>query len=171
MVWASVPRAAIITHFPLFELQLLSNNSLSCADIFNLRELQPSRRTRQISHRMKVKKTMLNTAKACAMREISRNFLLHGNNVSLEHIQDLIVRLVDGGQIGKHPLSDFHTNSSIATTSAMSLGSQIHRVQNVMVAFLNRIQQGTDTIAYYARRRRGPRRARSSDTAFTRARL
>jgi hypothetical protein len=171
MVWASVPRAAIITHFALSDLRYLASNSPSCADVMNLDEFQPGRRTRQVSDQMRAKKTILNTATARALGKISRTFGLNGGNVSVEHIQEFIARLVDGWQVSKHPLNNIHTNSSIATTFAISLNSQIHRVQDVMVAFLNGIQQGTNTIAYYSRRRPGPRHTASSKTAPVRSRL
>jgi hypothetical protein len=170
MVWASVPRPAIITHFPLSELQSLSTNNLSCAEILNLDEFRPGRRTRHISDQMKAKNIVLNTATAHAMGAISRIFGMHRNNVNLEHIQGLISRLVDGWQISEHPVSDIHTISSIATSFAMSLRSRAYRVQDVMLAFQKSVHQGTDTIAYYACRRSGPRSG-SNRTAAVRSRL
>jgi hypothetical protein len=170
MVWASVPRAGIITHFPLSELQLLSNNSLSCAAVLSLDEFRPGRRTRYISDQLKAKNFVLNTATAHAIGAISRIFSMHRNNANLEHIQDFVSRLVDGWQINGHPASDIHTISSVATSFAMSLRSRAHRVQDVMLAFQKGVQQGNDTIAYYARRHSGPRSG-SNRTAAVRSRL
>jgi hypothetical protein len=171
MVWASVPRAAILTHFPLADLRALSNSSLSCAEIMNLDEFLLGRRTFHISNKLKEKDILLNTATARAMGAISRVFGMHGDNVTLEHIQIFISRLVDGWQIQEKEVNDIHTRSSIAMTFAMSLSSQEHRIQDVMTAFMNGMQQGTDVMAYYARRRSNSRRTRPNETAALRSRL
>jgi hypothetical protein len=119
---------------------------------------------------MKEKNIVLNTATAHAMGSISRVFGMHCNNVTLEHIQTFISRLVDGWQIQENDVNDIHT-SSVTTTFAMSLSSQIHRIQDVMTAFMNGMQQGTDIIAYYARRRPNFQRTRTNEAAALRSRL
>jgi hypothetical protein len=161
MVWASVPRAAILAHFPLASLRALSNSSQSCANILNLDEFHLGRRTGHVSTQLKEKSITLNTMTARAMGSISRVFDMHGTKVSLDHIQDLIARLVNGWQISNHHAKDIHTMSSIATTFAMALSSKVHRAQDVMVAFQNGVQQGTDIIAYYSHRRPKYQRTRS----------
>ncbi|CAN9301975.1 unnamed protein product [Alternaria alternata] len=51
MVWASVPAAAIISHFPLSELRQLSNQEQTCEDVLSLNEIQSGRRTQLIRSR------------------------------------------------------------------------------------------------------------------------
>jgi hypothetical protein len=154
MIWASIPREAILAHCPLSDLHLLSNSGQA---FLSLEEFRPGRRTLEVSARLREKNTILSTTTAQSMGAMAKIFGMDQNNVSLIHIQDIVSRIVDGWQVGEGHPRDIHTMSSIASSFAFSLGSRTHRIQDVIAAFLEGTQQGMDTIAYFARRRRRPR--------------
>jgi hypothetical protein len=155
MVWASVPAAAILSHFPISDLQILADSDRICSEILNLDAFQPKRRTRDVSIRMREQQNSINTTTAQAIAAISRVFGMHRDRVSLVHIQGLVAALVDSFKFIHDDSStgDVHKTSRIAHTFAQRLRSRIHSVQDVALAFSNGVKQGTDVIAYYSRRR------------------
>ncbi|CAN9334892.1 unnamed protein product [Alternaria alternata] len=162
MVWASVPAAAIISHFPLSELRQLSNQEQTCEDVLSLNEIQSGRRTQYVSSRIRDKNNSINVGTARAMAMVSRAFGMHRNKTSLAHIKGLVSSLVDSFQL-KQVLSESHyTSGIIARAFAITLRSQAHSVQDIELAFQDGVQRGTATIAFYARRWPAIPRRRSS---------
>jgi hypothetical protein len=98
-----------------------------------------------------------------AIGRIARTFGLDRTDVHLEHIKDFVSELVNGWTLQCSQLGDLHTMSSYATTFAMTLQSQRHRLQDVMGAFIDGCQEGTRIIEFYARRRKGVYRRRKTD--------
>lgn len=161
LVWANLPRASILYYFSLAHLQELSNSNPVCESLLGLDEFQPGRRTLSVSARLREKNTVLSTSTARAMGSIARTFGFAMAGVKLVHIQDFIARLCDGWQITDGSVSD-HIKSVAANAFAVTLGSVTHPLKDVMCAFIDGFQQGTDTIAYYSKRRSGTGRMRST---------
>lgn len=74
-------------------------------------------------------------------------------NVELVHIQDFVARFVDGWKINQDPINGVDAKNRIAEAFATTLASRGHRASDIMQAFRDGVQQGTQTIAYYSRRR------------------
>ncbi|RAR10903.1 hypothetical protein DDE82_000874 [Stemphylium lycopersici] len=153
MVWASVPAAAILSHFPLLDLQLLSDDDQICTEILNLDEIRAGRRTRYVSARMREKGNTINAVTARAMASISKAFGMNREGVGLLHVTGLVACLVDSFQLLRSPVVDGRASSSIAHAFAMTLRSRSYTTQDVMKAFLEGVQQGSDTVAFYSRKR------------------
>ena len=152
MVWASIPIAALISHFPIEELRQLCNQEQTCADMLSFDKIQPGSKTQHVSSRLRDKNNMISVSMSRAMALVSRAFGMHRNNKSLAHIQGLVSSLVDSFQL-KQVLSESHyTSGIIARAFAITLRSQAHSVQDIELAFRDGVQRGTDTIAFYARR-------------------
>ncbi|KAI4651304.1 uncharacterized protein J4E78_007995 [Alternaria triticimaculans] len=143
MVWASVPAAAVLSHFPLSDLTVLSRHNQACDDILNLRDIQSGRKTQYVSSLLRDRNTIINIRTARAMAVVCRAFKMHRVGVSLAHIQGLVSSLVDSFQL-KHVTSDTPRMSMMmAKAFAVSLVSQAHLDPDVETAFQEGIQQGT----------------------------
>jgi hypothetical protein len=162
MIWASLPAAAVISHFPISDLRYLSNRDPACENVLNLDDVQSGRKTQYVSSLLREKNNVINIVTARAMALICRTFGMHSEGASLSHIQGLVASLVDSFQITAGPTNDFRTSSKIAKSFALSLKSQIHFLQDVEAAFVEGIEQGLDTIAFFTRRRPAAPRRRSS---------
>ncbi|RMZ72099.1 hypothetical protein GMOD_00007093 [Pyrenophora seminiperda CCB06] len=161
MIWASLPAATILSHFPLADLKSLSNRDKACSDTLSLECIQPGRRTRYVSSQMRSKNKVLDIPAALAIASISRTFGMHRKDVSLAHIQALIASLVDSLYIHKDSSTDEDTTASgIASAFAVALRSRGHVHEEVMQAFQEGVRQGFDTIEYYSGRGRGGGRGR-----------
>ncbi|EDU50387.1 conserved hypothetical protein [Pyrenophora tritici-repentis Pt-1C-BFP] len=156
MVWADVQADAILSHFPLADLQSLSNQDQTCSEILSLQCIQPGKRTSSVSSKMRAQNKMLNTTTAKAMAAVCRTFGMHRKNVSLAHVQGLVASLVDSFSVQANSATDIHTTSSIASAFALALRSRVHLYQQVMQAFQDGIGQGMESVEYYSGRgRRG----------------
>jgi hypothetical protein len=82
--------------------------------------------------------------------------------VSLVHIQDFVARFVDGWKVSEDPMNGIDAKGRVAAAFATTLASRAHHVRDVMNAFQNGIQHGTETIAYYSRRRTAAYHPRAS---------
>ncbi|KAI4690776.1 uncharacterized protein J4E88_002249 [Alternaria novae-zelandiae] len=142
MVWASVPAAAVLSHFPISDLTVLSRHNQACDDILNLRDIQSGRKTQYVSSLLRDRNTIINIRTARAMAVVCRAFKMHRVGVSLGHIQGLVSSLVDSFQL-KHVTSDTPRMSMMmAKAFAVSLVSQAHLDPDVETAFQEGIQQG-----------------------------
>ncbi|KAI4629810.1 uncharacterized protein J4E87_002997 [Alternaria ethzedia] len=143
MVWASVPAAAVLSHFPLSDLTVLSRHNQACDDILNLRDIQSGRKTQYVSSLLRDRNTFINIRTARAMAVVCRAFKMHRVGVSLAHIQGLVSSLVDSFQL-KHVTNDTPRMSMMmAKAFAVSLVSQAHLDPDVETAFQEGVQQGT----------------------------
>lgn len=162
MVWSDLPALTILSHFPIADLQTLSECDQICSEILSLECIQPGRRTQFVSSQMRGRNKILNTNTARAMGAISRTFGMHRKEVGLPHIQGLIASLVDSFKIQENSATDIHTASSIASAFALALRSRKHLHQHVMQAFKDGVRQGMETIIYYSGRGRGRRPAETT---------
>ncbi|KAF7672187.1 hypothetical protein GT037_009697 [Alternaria burnsii] len=154
MVWASVPAAAIISHFPLSKLRQLSNQEKTCEDILSLNEIESGRRTQHVSSQLRDKNNAISVSTSRAMAMVSRIFGMHRCSVSLTHIKGLVSSLVDSFQLEQVSSQSNYTSRMISRAFAVTLRSRAHCIQDIEVAFKDGVEQGTATIAFYARRRR-----------------
>jgi hypothetical protein len=162
MVWASVPAAAVLSHFPLSDLRVLANRDQACEDILNLDEIQCGRKTPYVSSLLREKNNVISISTARAMGLVCQAFGMHSDGASLLHIQGLTASLVDSLHLTAGPLSNFRTSARVARSFALSLRSRIHLVQDVEIAFVDGVEQGLATIAFFTRRRPAAPRRRTS---------
>lgn len=153
MVWASVPASTILSRFPLRALQHLADQNPVCAQILNLHEFWPRRRTRAVSLAMRQKNNSISLATARAMGAIAREFGMHRDKVGLEHVQDLVAALVDSFQLVRDE-DGLVRDDSVAEAFAMELRSRRYGVGEVSGAFELGVRQGRKIVAFYERSRR-----------------
>jgi len=143
MVWASVPAAAVLSHFPISDLTVLSRHNQACDDILNLRDIQSGQKTQYVSSLLRDRNTIITIRTARAMAVVCRAFKMHRVGVSLAHIQELVSSLVDSFQLKQGTSDTPHMSGLIAKAFAISLVSQAHRTHDVEAAFQQGVQQGT----------------------------
>jgi hypothetical protein len=153
MVWASVPAAAVLFHFPISDLRVLSNHNQACEGILNLDEIQCGRKTQYVSSLLREKNNLISIGTARAMGLVCRTFGMHRDCASLLHVQGLTASLVDSLHLTAGPLNDFRKSAKVAGSFALSLRSRIHLIQDIEAAFVDGVEQGLATIAFYNRRR------------------
>ncbi|KAF2823324.1 hypothetical protein CC86DRAFT_384695 [Ophiobolus disseminans] len=159
MIWASIPRAAIIHHISLGDIITLSDTHPAAADLLHLEEFQAGRRTMTVATQLRDKNITLSVTSAHTLGLICKQFGLHHDNVKLHHIQDMVGRLVDSWTI----MNSMSTVTAIvARAFTGALDSRVHRSGDVVQAFVDGFQQGTATLKYYQRRRPTARRVRSA---------
>ncbi|KAF3045494.1 hypothetical protein E8E12_008071 [Didymella heteroderae] len=151
LVWAGVPRAAIIHYFSLSELQNLSRQEKTCRDILKLDEIIAGRATPTVSRNIGKQKSMLNTQTAKAMAQIARTFAMNGSNASLEHLRSFIAELINGWSINITAELDIHTCSHLASTFATTLLHSSKSVQCIMHAFNEGVKEGARLMTRYGR--------------------
>jgi hypothetical protein len=137
----------------LSDLQHLANSDEACASLLALQEFQKGRTTRHVSTRLQNNNFVLKRKIARRIAAIARTFHMDNMGVSLVHIQDFVARFVDGWKVSEGPINGADAKSRVAAAFATTLASRAHHVRDVMIAFQNGIQHGTETIAYYSRRR------------------
>ena len=143
MVWASVPAAAVLSHFPLSDLTVLSRHNQACDDILNLRDIRSGRKTQYVSSLLRDRDTLINIRTARAMAVVCRAFKMHRVGVSLAHIQGLVSSLVDSFQLKQGTNDTPRMSMIMAKAFAVSLMSQAHLDPDVETAFQEGVQQGT----------------------------
>jgi hypothetical protein len=151
LIWADVPRQAIISHLPLGDLVM----DQDCAELLNLDEFEPGRRTLQVSSRLRERNIVLNTVVAGALGKIAKS-CLRGDAVHLHHVREFVGRFVDGWSLNN--AVNQHAQNKSAHAFAVAFDHDLHSVCDIMKAFLDGMQEGTDVLAYYARRRRSNNR-------------
>ncbi|KAH6878194.1 hypothetical protein BKA58DRAFT_452211 [Alternaria rosae] len=167
MIWASIPVAAVLSHFPLSNLTNLSRNNQACDDVLNLREIQSGRKTQYVSSLLRDRNTVIDIRTARAMAVVCRAFKMHRVGVSLAHIRGLVSSLVDSFQLKQVTSDTPRMTMMMAKAFAVSLVSQAHLAHDVEAAFKEGIQQGTvsnirATIEFYTRRRPAVPRRKTS---------
>lgn len=111
---------------------------------------------------MRERNTQLNTVTARALGKIAKLFGMGKSNVTLDHIADLVSRLIDGWSITKSDFIDIQTMSSLAATFATTFGNHAggFTLQAVMGAFMEGVNHGTVCMEYWSKGRSGSRRQR-----------
>lgn len=161
VVWGTIPREAVICHFALSDLLAFLSTNHSCGEILDLDAFEPDRSTLQVSSVLRAKNTTLNIVTARAIGQITKTFLGR-EGVDIHHIKEFIARLVDGWGINSLITHDIHMQRLISRAFAEAFGSDYHLLQALMGAFEDGIQEGTQALAFYARRQRpGPRHVRT----------
>jgi hypothetical protein len=161
-VWAEIPNDAVLNTLDLEGLIRELDHDVDCNDLLSFDVFKPDTRTSALAGTLREKNVMLNTSTARALGKIAKMFGLNQENVTLEHLQDFVARLMNGWTITKPEMIDMHTMSSLATTFATSLGPHTrgYTLQQVMGAFIEGVDQGTRCIAHWSRSRSGSRRSR-----------
>jgi hypothetical protein len=164
LVWANIPREAVLNHFPLSDLLSLADRDPRSANILHLEHFEPGRRTLAVSSLLREEQTVLSNHTARAIGCVTKTFGLDGEDVEVHHIREFVGRLVDGWQIRGDSSYGIHTVNSHAYAFAATLGHRAQYLQDIMKAFVDGMQQGTANIAYYARRGpcRNTRRTRTT---------
>jgi len=147
MVYAWLPAAAILSHFPISDLRVLSDYEKACDDMLNLDDIRSGRTTLSVSALLRERNTIINIRTARAMALVCRTFKMHRSGVSLAHIQGLVSSLIDSFQLKQDASNTPYTSMSIAKAFAVSLRSRVHHSRDVEIAFADGVKQGTATIA------------------------
>jgi hypothetical protein len=156
LIFFDIPRPAIVQHLSLAELITISDSNDAVRAMMQLHEFE-GRSTGKVAKSLAEREVIVDTFTAEAMAHVCNLFGL----VELRHIHDLVARLVDGwGIIVDNASGDIE---HIGLTFAMALGSRTHSLEDVVHAFVEGCQEGTQVLHYWdARRKSGSRRKRSS---------
>jgi hypothetical protein len=149
IIWADVPNACILTQFSLLDLI----EDQTAATLLSLPEFTAGKKTRELSRALRDKQIKLSLGSAGAIGRVAKLFGMDGLHVGLRHIEDFVARLCDGWSINYKYDAGMH-DRNIAAAFATALGSRAHQKEDVMDAFFAGMKQGTETLAYFARRRR-----------------
>jgi hypothetical protein len=152
MIWANIPSECILTHFPLADLIALYDKDKTVTNLLYLQEFTAGRKTIALSASLRDKTIPLTHSTAAAMGRIAKLFGLDHPEIALHHIETFVARLVDGWSIVDNTSSDLN---DISCAFADGLGSHAHRRREIMGAYMAGVKEGTDTLAYFSRRR-GP---------------
>jgi hypothetical protein len=155
MIWANIPSECICTHFPLADLISLYEEDQTVANILHLQEFTAGRKTMALSAALREKNITLTPSTAAAMGRVAKLFGLDRAGVALYHIETFIARLVDGWSIIDN--ASGHIND-ISCVFAEALKSRAYRRQEIIGAYLAGIKEGTETLAFFERRRRPAKR-------------
>jgi hypothetical protein len=161
-VWSDISSDAVLQVLDLEDLIRALNEDENCHDLLSFDVFKPGAKTNDIAGALREKNAVLNGTTARALGKIAKGFGLNVNDVTLEHIQDFVARMMDGWTITKPDTIDIHTTSSLAATFATALGRHAGGCthQEVMGAFIEGVDQGTRCIAHWSRSRSGSRRQR-----------
>lgn len=146
MIWANIPPEAVMHYMSLGELVELSDNDTACANILHLEHFDPYCYTTAVASLLQGEKLILDVTTAHAMARIAKTFNVHSNAFKLCHVQDFIARLVDGFKI-KDMSGDI---TAAAFAFATSLGPSGHSFWDIMKAFGDGVEAGTQTMDYFA---------------------
>lgn len=163
--WANIPREVIIHHFSLSEVVVLAQRDSECAELLSLDAFHLGNATKAVATYLKGRNLKLNTAIARSLGVVAKTFGLARQSAKLDHLADFIARLVDGWGITEPQAINIHVRSSLAATFATAFGPHARgsNLQEVMVAFLEGVDQGTRCIADWSRSDSGSRRQRFRD--------
>lgn len=164
-IWAEIPNDAVLHTWDLESLISELDNDMECHGLFNFDVFKPDTRTTTIAAALREKHAMLNTATARALGKAARMFGMGQDNMTLEHLQDFVARLMDGWTITEPEKIDLHAMGSLATAFATAMGphSSGYTLQQVMGTFIEGVEQGSRCIAHWSRSRSGGRRQRFRD--------
>lgn len=138
------------------------NNDPDCRRLLNFDAFRAGARTKHIAAALRERNALLNNATARALGKIAKLFGMGKSNVTLDHIADLVSRLIDGWSITKSDFIDIQTMSTLAATFATTLGSHAsgYTLQDVMGAFMEGVDHGTVCMDYWSKSRSGSSRQR-----------
>ena len=164
-VWAEIGDDAVLHTLDLESLIRELNDDVDCNDLLSFDVFKPDTKTNAIASALREKNVMLNSTTARALGKLAKMFGMDQDNVTLEHLQDFVARIMDGWMITKPEMMDMHTMSSLATTFATSLVPHAgdYTLQQVMGAFIEGVDHGTRCIAHWSRSRSGSRCQRFRD--------
>ncbi|KAJ8107418.1 hypothetical protein OPT61_g8885 [Boeremia exigua] len=165
MIWADIEREAILHTLDLVDLTEVLNKDDDCRRLMSFEAFDAGKKTNAIASTIREKNITLDIKTAQALGKIARTFGLSKSDVTLPHLEDFIARMMDGWSIEKAEM-DRHNLSSLAATFAVSLGSHAggYHLQEVMGAFVNGVDHGTECAAHWSRSRTGSRRQRFRHT-------
>jgi hypothetical protein len=155
MIWANIPSECICTHFPLADLISLYDEDHTVTNLLHLQEFTAGRKTMALSAALREKNMTLTPSTAAAMGRVAKLFGLDRAGVALHHIETFVARLVDGWSIIDN--ASGHIND-ISCAFAEALKSRAYRRQEIIGAYLAGIKEGTETLAFFERRRRPAKR-------------
>ena len=161
-VWSDIPSGAVLHTLDLSDLINNLNGDKDCQDLLNFNVFKQGTKTNTIAAVLREKNIVLNTAAARTLGKIAEMFGMARSNITLDHLQDFVARVMDGWTITKADNLDMHTISTLATTFATTLGTHAagYTIQDVMGAFIGGVEDGTRCIAHWSRSRSGSRRQR-----------
>jgi hypothetical protein len=161
-MWADIPSDAILCTLDLEDLLDDIRNDDDCANLMNLDTFRAGAKTSIVASALREKNIVLNMATARALGKIAKAFRMAEINVTLNHLQNFVSRIIDGWSIEKSEAIDMHTMSSLAATFAMSMGSHTagYNIQDIMRAFISGVNEGTRCMAHWSKSRSGSRRQR-----------
>ncbi|CAO2657533.1 Nn.00g036590.m01.CDS01 [Neocucurbitaria sp. VM-36] len=166
-VWADLTEESIVKVEYVSALHDLCNRDPDCAQVLNLDEFDPGLQTMEVASRMREKHTVLNTHTARALGVISRFFAMNGPKVKLNHIVELIDRLVDGFYIQEASSLDIQTMSTLADVFARALGTHpTYNHQQIMCAFIDGIDEGIKSAQRWSRSRSSGKHAKRRKDHF-----
>ncbi|OAL56880.1 hypothetical protein IQ07DRAFT_21612 [Pyrenochaeta sp. DS3sAY3a] len=154
VIWGRLDAPTVLHTFSLEKLISICYANPVCNSIMGLETFQAGRQVRDIATLLRRKKTELCPMTARALGMIGRVFGLHEGQISLQHIACFVSKLIDGFYINS-PSMSLHERSNIASSFAIALNSHQHLIQAIMGAFLDGVEEGQKSIAYYSRGRRG----------------
>lgn len=156
IIWGDLPQSTIMHTFHLSELVNLVTDSANVAALLNLNVFNTPSRTRSIASHLRKKGLALDTDTANAMGKVARLFGLAGPTVTTSHITEFVTYLVDGWSIRADQRQDIHTMADLAAHFAIILGTQHSsmRLQDVIAAFMEGFERGTQNLAHFSHRRR-----------------
>jgi hypothetical protein len=141
LVWADIPRAAIIRHFSLRDLICLSDEHQSVADLLRLHTFKKGLRTAIVASRLKEKNIILDLTSAEAIARVCRQFGI----CQPSHIKDLVACLVDGWSIACGPTRNDY---SIAMAFAGTLNTYAYPSEDIINAFVQGCDEGSEALRF-----------------------
>lgn len=156
LIWANIPRAVIIHEFSLVDFIRMYEYDEDVAAILDLDIFVARTPTKALADHLRKKRIIINVTTAAAMGRIAA--LLFGpGSYDLQHVTDLVARLVDGWSIKS--TEPKHTEA-VALAFAADFASRIHSTEDVAHAFRRRVKDGMRTMDNFERGRKQPRRHR-----------
>jgi hypothetical protein len=155
LIYAQLPKSAILHRIQLGELERLATEDLDVSRLLNLQLFTEKSSTRTVSKRLRKERLILNPNTARAMGKVARVFGLGGSAVTKLHISDFVTCLTDGWAIRADPSHDIHTMADLANRFAIALGPRnlsLH-IQDIIAAFMDGFERGTQNLARFSRRR------------------
>jgi hypothetical protein len=149
LIWANLPRAAIVHHLPLTDLVVLYDTDSNVSHLLSLEKFVAGRKTQTLSAQLRERHIVLDIHSASAMGRIAKLFGLDGS-IKIKHVEEFVAELLHGWSVYASMDVDIQR---VAMAFARSLGSRVHEVKEVTDAFKKGINASNEMIAYFAKRR------------------
>jgi hypothetical protein len=150
MVWGSIDQWCILHNVSLGDIIALCDNDEAIAKLLRPQAFRPGSRTGHVASELRDGNVMINPSSAAAMGRLAACLLGSSKDVSLDHIEELVGRLVDGWGL----VEDLQQDYSCALAFAKSFDSGSHEEHDVANAFIIGIKKGGDVLQFYATKRR-----------------